>query len=214
MTAKKKQLAAEFLVYRPLGEMISTLFHPLAEVVLHDARSGRIAAIWNAFSDRKAGDLSNLDRAPEQFSDDQEVLGPYEKLLGQAGRTKSMTVALRDGAGATIGYFCVNLDVTPADNIIDRISAFTALASKRPDPIFRTDLAEHINYLIRDYLLSANKSLASLDRPERADLVRVLREAGVFKARNATSLVAKALQISRGSVYNLIADGRSDETGK
>lgn len=208
MQARRQQIAADFRAYRPLAEMVATLFHPVAEVVLHDARSGKIAGIWNAFADRKAGDPSNLYRAPEQFSADQEILGPYEKLLGQGGRSKSMTVALRDEEGVTIGYFCVNLDVTPVDSLIDKISAFTALAMKRPEPIYRTDLAEHINYLIRDHLLAANKSLASLDRSERADLVRTLLEAGVFKARNAISFVAKALQISRGSVYNLIADAK------
>lgn len=204
----KKQLAKEFGAYLPMGEMIATLFHPYVEVVLHDARSGRIVQIWNAFSDRKAGDYSNLNRAPEQYSDTLTVLGPYERLLGLNGRTKSASVVIRDADETLIGYFCVNLDVSLADRAIEQIAAFTATVAKRPDAMFRSDLPEQINYLIRDHLVTVNKSLGSLSRQERVTLVRALEEAGIFKARNATSLVASALRVSRGSVYNLIAEGR------
>ncbi len=207
-----KKLEKKFKDYFGIGEAISTLLFPYAEVVLHDTASGHIVKIWNAFSKRKAGDLSHLEGAPDLFTEDR-VLGPYEKALPAQARTKSITAALYDDAGAICGFFCVNLNITVIDQVTSTLAAFTALQTQRPPPIYLNDLEQRINYLVRDYLLSINKTMANLSRTERAGLVRLVDSNGLLQARNAIQLVAKALGVSRGSVYNLLAASRADGTG-
>ena len=187
-------------------EAIATLLHPYAEVVLHDSRSGRIVRIWNSCSDRQAGDVSGLNSAVELFPKDQPVMGPYEKALVSQGRAKSITASLRDHEGELIGFLCINLDVSIFDRAVSMLSAFASPGLKRPEPIYRTDLPEHINYLIRDYSVQVNKPIDNLTRQERLELVGKVDQNGLFQARNAVKLVAKSMKISRASVYNLLSE--------
>ena len=213
--AKKKTVEARtparprydpFQPHFSVGEAIATLFHPYAEVVLHDRRTGRIVRIWNSYSERQAGDLSGLNSAVELFPKDQPILGPYEKALASQGRAKSITASLRDYEGELIGFLCINLDVSLFDKAVSMLSAFASPELKRPEPIYRTDLPEHINYLIRDYSLQVNKPIDKLTRQERLALVGKVDQNGLFQARNAVTMVAKAMKISRASVYNLLGE--------
>jgi predicted transcriptional regulator YheO len=197
-----------FQPYFSIGEAVATLFHPFAEVVLHDLRTGRIVRIWNVSTGRQAGDLSHLNQPQDQFSVDQAVLGPYEKALPSQGRTKSITAGLRDPEGELIGFLCINLDVTFIDNATTMLATFTSSDMKRPEPIYRSDLQQHISYLVRDYSLKINKPIHHLSKQERVNLVSLVDGAGLFQARNSINLVAKAMQLSRATVYNLLADAK------
>jgi D-arginine utilization repressor len=203
-----------FRPYFAIGEAIATLFHPLVEVVLHDLRSGRIVRIWNCRTDREAGDLSHLHRPQEQFSDTQAILGPYEKALPFQGRTKSITAGLRDVDNELIGFLCINLDVTLIDQATTMLTSFAAAQMKRPEPIYRNDLQLHISYLVRDYSIEVNKPIDHLNKEQRVELVAAVDRAGLFQARKSVELLAKAMHISRASVYNLLAEAKRSTQAK
>jgi predicted transcriptional regulator YheO len=196
-----------FKQYFPAGEAIAALLHPFAEVVLHDLRSGRIVHIWNCCTDRKAGDLSHLARPQDLFSEDQPILGPYEKALASQGRTKSITAGLRDADEKLIGFLCINVDVTLIDGATGLLASFASSDMKRPEPIYRSDMKQHISYLVRDYSLRVNRPVDRLTREQRSELVALIDRDGLFQARNSVMLVATAMKISRASVYNLILAG-------
>ena len=44
--------------YKPIAQAISLLFHPHVEVIIHDLKTGSIAALFNSFSKRTPGDES------------------------------------------------------------------------------------------------------------------------------------------------------------
>lgn len=211
MAAMKKQTTAPvvsidpFSTYFPIGEAIATLLHPFAEVVLHDLKTGRIVRIWNSFTERQAGDLSNLKGAQDVFPEQTNILGPYEKALSTLGRSKSITAGLRDGESNLIGFLCANLDVTVLDKAGAMLAAFASPDLKRPEPIYRTDLQQHLSYLIRDHSLKISKPIDNFSRQDRAELISVIDADGLFQARNAVVLVAKAMKISRASVYNILS---------
>jgi D-arginine utilization repressor len=189
-----------------VGEAVAGLLHPYAEVVIHDLRNGRIVRIWNSFSDRQAGDLSNLKEAEAAFPRDQRVLGPYDKALNSEGRTKSITAALRDDHDELFGFLCINLDVSLLDRAASMLSMFASSEMKRPEPIYRNDMKQHINYLVRDYSLKVNRPINNLTKEQRMELVSLVDRDGLFQARNSVKLVATAMKISRASVYNLLAE--------
>jgi D-arginine utilization repressor len=189
-----------------VGEAIATLLHPYAEVVLHDLRTGRIVRIWNSFSDRQAGDLSNLKEAEAAFPHDEQVLGPYDKALSSEGRTKSITAAMRDDNDELFGFLCVNLDVSVMDRAATMLSMFASSEMKRPEPIYRNDMKQHINYLVRDYSIKVNRPINNLTKDQRIELVSLVDRDGLFQARNSVKLVATAMRISRASVYNLLGE--------
>lgn len=202
--------ADPFVHLFPVGEAVAKLLHPYAEVVLHDLRIGRVVRIWNSFTDRQAGDLSNLKEAEAAFPRDQRVLGPYDKALDSEGRTKSITAALRDEGGELFGFMCINLDVTMLDRAASVLAMFASSEMKRPEPIYRNDMKQHINYLVRDYSLKMNRPVDNLEKEQRVELVALIDREGLFQARNSVKLVATAMKISRASVYNLIAEANHE----
>jgi D-arginine utilization repressor len=197
-----------------IGEAVAALLHPYAEVVLHDLRTGRIVRIWNSFSDRQAGDLSNLKEAEAAFPSDQRVLGPYDKALNSEGRTKSITAAMRDEHGELFGFMCINLDVSLLDRAANVLSTFASSELKRPEPIYRNDMKQHIYYLVRDYSVKINRPVDNLTKEQRVELVSLINRDGLFQARNSVKLVATAMKISRASVYNLIAEANKQSKPK
>ena len=198
--------ADPFASFFAIGEAIATLLHPFSEVVLHDLRTGRIVRIWNSFTDRQAGDLSKLKGAQDLFPEHTNILGPYEKALTTLGRSKSITAGLRDSGGELIGFLCINLDVTVLDKAGAMLATFASSDLKRPEPIYRTDLRQHISYVVRDFSLKISKPVDNFSRQDRAELITAIDGDGLFQARNAVMLVAKAMSISRASVYNILAD--------
>jgi predicted transcriptional regulator YheO len=202
-----------FKQFFPIGEAIATLLHPYAEVVLHDLRTGRIVRVWNSFTERQAGDLSNLNEAKAAFPRDRQVLGPYDKALASQGRTKSITAAMRDEHNELTGFLCINLDVTLIDNAAAVLTAFASSEMKRPEPIYRNDMKQHISYLVRDYSLRVNRPVDKLTKEQRGELVAIIDREGLFQARNSVLLVATAMKISRASVYNLLNAGNDKPKG-
>ena len=187
-----------------IGEAVATLLHPYAEVVLHDLRTGRIVRIWNSFTERQAGDLSHLKGAQDVFPESQGVLGPYEKALTSQGRTKSITAGLRDDEERLIGFLCINLDVTVLDIASTALAAFASSDIKRPEPIYRNDVQQHISYLARDFSIKLNKPMDKLSQDEKIQFLALVDRDGLFQARNSVISVAKAMKVSRATVYNLL----------
>ncbi|HET6622092.1 MAG TPA: PAS domain-containing protein [Dongiaceae bacterium] len=197
-----------FAAHRPVAQAIAALLQPHAEVVIHDLRNDRIVDIWNAFSQRKAGDESLLGDDIELHLD-RDVYGPYDKANVDGARLKSITAALRDAKGKRIGLMCVNLDVALFDQAIKLLSAFAAPSEPRPEAMFRQDWREHINLVIRAFLESKRKALKALDREERIALIAEIDAAGLFAARNAAPHVASAMNVSRATVYALLNAARN-----
>jgi predicted transcriptional regulator YheO len=166
--------------------------------------------IWNSFTQRQAGDLSNLKGAKDAFPEEESILGPYEKALPSQGRTKSITAGLRNAENELIGFLCVNLDVSVLDSAISMMASFASTELKRPEPIYRNDLQQHVSYLVRDYSLRVNKPIENLTRAERAELVQMVDRDGLFQARHSVTHVANAMKISRASVYNLLSEINKD----
>jgi predicted transcriptional regulator YheO len=101
---------------------------------------------------------------------------------------------------------CINLDVTLIDQASAMLTSFASAQMKRPEPIYRNDLQLHISYLVRDFSVRVNKPIDHLTKEERVELVGSVAGAGLFQARKSVEILAKAMQISRASVYNLLAE--------
>jgi len=193
--------------YFPAAEAIAELLRPHAEVVIHDLTNDRIVAIWNAFSNRKKGDPSNLAN-DEELTLGKSVLGPYEKATPNGDRIKSVSAALADDEGVP-GLLCINFDMSKFDEAISLLKAFASPLKGMPKVLFKNDLREQVNLIIREQLMRMNKRITALDRNDRVTVIRQLDLAHVFETRNAVPLVATAFGISRATLYNLLAEART-----
>jgi len=189
-------------------EAIVALLHPLAEVAVHDVRRDRLVAIWNPISARKVGDRSLIDELPEH-SEDARVIGPYPKVLADGRAITSVSVALHNAKGATRGLLCINFDRSPLDGAIELLSRFAAPVRDRPPDLFDHDWREQIVLLVDEQCRARGLRRDRLSREQRLALVRLMDERGLFSTRHAAAHAARALGVSRTTIYALLKEART-----
>lgn len=191
--------------YVGVGQAISMLLHPYAEIVLHDLSTGRIAAIYNNLSRRKVGEESLLEEAAN-LAKLPDVFPPYSKINWDGKKMKSVTATLRDSKGMPIGLFCINLDLSKWEEMHQFILGWMGGldAKEQPDALFKNDWKEKINAFVADYLQKEGLSLKTITKEQKQELVRTLHRKGAFQAKKAASYAAEVLEISRATIYNYL----------
>ncbi|MGR2681911.1 helix-turn-helix transcriptional regulator [Chromobacterium haemolyticum] len=193
--------AAMLSRYQSIADAIATLFYPYAEVVLHDLATQSVAYIANNFSKRELGDDSGLDELENTPA--ATVIGPYEKLNWDGRKLRSISVVLRDDAGAAIGMMCVNLDISVFEGARAALDLFLS-GSKlvaQPAVLFEDDWQERINRFIHGWLQQRQLSLSILNREHKRELVEALLHEGAFRGKNAANYVANVLGMGRATVF-------------
>lgn len=198
-------MEGELKHYFAIAEVITVLFHPHVEVVIHDLRTGCIAAIFNNFSKRKVGDESLLS---EDLSQLPNTFPPYTKINWDGRQLKSVTATLKNQNNIPIGLFCINLDISKWEEMHHLIGAWIQLPAniEKPEVLFEDDWRERINTYVSNYLQKQGISIKALakDRAKKRELVHILHEAGAFKAKHAASYVGEILGLSRATIYNYL----------
>jgi predicted transcriptional regulator YheO len=194
--------------YLPLCEAIVALLAPLAEVAVHDIRRDCIVAIWNPLSARKIGGRSLSAELPP-YPEDARVIGPYSKVLADGRAITSVSVVLDNAKGAPRGLLCIDFDRSPLDSTIDLLVRFAAPVEDRPAELFDRDWREQILLVVDEECRSRHARRDRLTRQQRLDLVRILDGRGLFSTRHAAAHAARALGVSRTTVYALLKEARS-----
>jgi len=192
----------------PVCEAIVALLQPFAEVAVHDIRRDRIVAIWNPISERKVGDRSLLDELPE-YAEGARVIGPYPKVLADGRAITSVGVVLHNAKGAGRGLLCINFDRSPFDGAIDLLSRFAAPVQERPPELSDRDWREQIVLLVDEECRARGLRRDCLTREQRLALVRHMEERGLFSTRHASAHAARALGVSRTTIYALLKEART-----
>lgn len=191
--------------YFPVAQAITALLHPHAEVVIHDLKTGQIAAIYNPFSKRKVGDESLIEELPD-YAPLPDVFPIYTKVNWDGKKLKSSTATLRDKNKTPIGLLCINLDVSRWEEFRHLLDQWSKIPSyqNEPEVLFKDDWREKINLYVSDYLNKEGLILKMLSKEKKRDLVQALHREGAFKAKNAATYVADVLDLSRATVYNYL----------
>ena len=197
--------------YQSVGEAISLLLFPHAEVVIHDLRTGSIGAIFNNLSKRVIGDESLLDEL-NQLSASRDVFPPYFKTNWDGRKMKSVTAVLKNPVGQPIGLLCINLDISKWEEMHHFILDMIKPTTEMPDFLFKNDWREKINIYVSTYLKQHALRLESLDKAEKRKLLLALQKEGAFDTKNAASYIADVLQISRATVYNYLRENHEDSS--
>ncbi len=194
--------------YNEIAKGIAALLHPYAEVVVHDLQKQCIAVLVNNFSKRRVGSPTLLEDM--KFTPGQWVIGPYEKLNWDGRKLKSISVVLRDSAGTPEAIMCINLDVSAANDLHQRLEMFLRPVSMiaQPDELFKDDWHEQINRFINAWLLEHNRTIDTLHRNEKRTLVKRLYEQGAFKGKQAASYIARILGLGNSTVYKYLKELR------
>ena len=191
--------------YATVAQAIAKLFHPHAEVIVHDLSTGRIAHIYNSFSKRRVGDDS-MTEIDDQISLDRDVIGPYPKVNWDRRELRSVTAVLRDPSGRPIGLLCINFDVSVFDGMAALAASFlrNVETEVQPDILFLSDWKEKANNLIDEFLEHRGLAISGLSRDDTVELVGALDNAGTFTVRNSANYVSELLNMSRATLYKYL----------
>ncbi|RDH42357.1 helix-turn-helix transcriptional regulator [Zooshikella ganghwensis] len=194
--------------YFAVADGIAALFHPYAEVVIHNLATDTVVYVANNFSKRELNEISNLDES--QFNAEQTVIGPYEKLNWDGRKLKSISVVLKTPEQKNIGLLCINFDVSAMNDLQKALQLFLKPESlvPQPDELFQDDWQEKINVFVHDWLRSRQLTLNTLSREEKKELVATLFEQGAFHKKNAAEYIANVIGLSRATVFNYLKELR------
>ena len=189
--------------YISIADALAKLFHPHAEVVIHDIKNDIIFHIANPYSGRKVGDPSNLKADTQDFNLDEDVIGPYEKFGVKGQPIRSITSVLKDDKENPKGLMCINLDFSTLQSSLSVVKEFfnPADVESRPEILFRNEWLEVILLTIRSYLKKQELTRGNLNAKARKDLLAHIDEKGLFYARKSAEQVAVHLGISRATIY-------------
>lgn len=197
--------------YFSVAQMITTLLHPHAEVVIHDLKTGKIAALYNTFSKRKVGDASLIEELSD-YTSLPDVFSVYSKINWDGRKLKSSTATLRDKNKIPIGLLCINLDVSKWEEFRHFLDQWSNIQNDQglSEPLFKDDWREKINRYVSDFLKKEGTTLKMLSKAKKQNLIHALYQKGAFKAKHAATYVADVLDLSRATIYNYLRIANED----
>lgn len=192
-------------LYFPVAQAISLLLHPHGEVVIHDLKTGKIAAIYNNFSKREVGDDSLIEELAD-YTQLPDVFPVYAKTNWDGRKMKSTTATIRNKKGNPVGLLCINLDISRWDELRHFLDEWSSTQNhqNQTDILFKDDWREKINLYVSEYLKKEGAILKMLSKEKKQDLIKALHREGAFKAKNAATYVADVLDLSRATIYNYL----------
>lgn len=216
--------AAAVAVLAPTVESLARALGPHVEVVLHDLTRlpASIVAIAQTQTGRVVGgpptDLGLQELLAGQVKD---AIG--YRTLAPSGRTlQSSSVMIHAASGRTVAALCINADVTELLRAQRTLQGLTGAGTEQPGfsspERFPSSIHELAAGLINDAVSASGTPVENMHKAQRLEVVRQLHEQGFFLLRDAVDDIARALRISRFSVYNYLNETkderatRADET--
>ena len=202
--------------YVRMAQVMSDMFAPVLEMVVHDVRkdlSQSIIAIFNGHvTGREVGDPATDVVHRLVDGDFPEVLVGYENESPNGRELKSSCLAVRDQEKKLVGVVGFNLSVHYfkkynefISQFIDRHRSDHVPSSEEfqgiaPDdvPTPREDIEEAIN----QFRISRGWGDSLLSNDKKQEIVGYLYKNGYFKNRGAVTITADLLGLTRASVYN------------
>ena len=192
-------------LYFSIAQAISLLLYPHGEVVIHDLKTGKIAAIYNNFSKRNVGDESLIEEM-DDYSTIPDIFPVYTKTNWDGRKMKSTTATIRDMKGNPVGLFCINLDISKWEEFRHFLDQWASIPKhqNQSEILFKDDWREKINLYVSEYLKKEGTLLKMLSKDKKQELIKALYREGAFKAKNAATYVADVLDLSRATIYNYL----------
>lgn len=186
-------------------------------IVQHDLTKvpDSIIAIGGYISGRSVGGPSTdllLKHVREQRTDH---LLRYANRTADGRSVMSSTIFLRDETRRAVACLCINADVSEWERIRGLVSAMLPATAELASPEETTEerFFETTDDLVTTMISSAVAEVAvPVDLMQKRHKIRVvesLESRGFFSFREAAELLAKALMVSRYTIYNYLHEIRA-----
>ena len=190
----------------PTVNSLAAALGPGTEVVLHDlgALPNSIIAIAGELTGRKVGGpMTDLLLGLVRRGTTQDLAG-YETYAPDGRVIHSSTVFLRDAEGVAVGCLCVNRDLGPS-----RGGSEPAVSVGSAVEAFPGDVDTLQRLLVDRAVAGVGVPVELMKKAHKAEVVRVLDEAGLFLIRDSVDYLARVLRVTRYTIYNYLNEVRT-----
>ncbi|MCI8727889.1 MAG: hypothetical protein HFG66_17665 [Hungatella sp.] len=195
--------------YAAMIEGLSTYLGSVYEISLHSLEdyNHSVVKIMNGYhSGRSAGApltdlaLNMLKRIHDQGLSSTEEFTSYKAVNPVGEHLKSSTIPILGENNRVIGILCINLYLdSPFPEILDSLTG--TRSEDMEQEYFASDMSDALAKSINDARSQVmfNNNISAVNKNK--ELIRILHEKGIFRIKNSVSHVAKALGISKNTVY-------------
>lgn len=220
------------LVMSTLQTVVSVLEEVLyenIEVVLHDLTrpENSVVAIANGHvTNRSIGDsilagpkgdkgFENAKELASSTGQQNTIIADYRTVNSDGVELHSATAVFRDSDGIPFAGLCFNSDTTVpemAQRWLNAIVNKSPRVSPPPKP------AEKVENLMDDIITSNihryGKPVEEMNREEKLSAVDAMQKGGLFIVRGGVNRAAKALGVTRFTIYNYLEELKNRSEGK
>ncbi len=207
---------AIFERYIQIANVLGEMFPGVLEIVIHDFADldrAIIHIVNGQISGRSVGGSAseiNMRRLLDEESLPDELVN-YTSCNFRGQNLKSSSVAVRDEEGKIIGACCLHFDISQFEHFqkflqffvhsnIDSVIGINDFGATLPHD-------DEIKREIDGWIVQQGLYAAQLTYKDKQALVKHLYRNGFFKKKGAISSIAKALQLTRQSIYNYLEKG-------
>ncbi|MFI5954459.1 transcriptional regulator [Cryptosporangium sp. NPDC051539] len=196
--------------YRPLVEPLAAAVGPGVEIVLHDLSKlpNSVVVIAGGLSGRSVGaPATDLGLRLLMQDDPPESIVGYRTELPGGIVCRSSTIFLRGDADRPVAALCLNRDIS-------RLSAAIDVLAELVDTPFTSGhdktetFYESVEGLTNDLLgrAIAGADVAQMSKADKTRVVKDLESRGFFLIKESVEIAARALGVSRYTIYNYLND--------
>lgn len=208
--------------YQSLVPFLATALGDNVEIALHDLTKEEapiIAIANNEMSGRMIGDsLTDLGQhilKQKQYEHKDFVMN-YKSLTDSGKLVRAASYFIKDEKKHLIGMLCINVNISDYDYLQKTLQRILGI-KEQPEIEYQMDhpieiLPNSLEASIKQCVLDTLKELGypdyvakgRLKAKEKASVIKVLHDKGVFNMKGAISLVAKELSASEPTIYRYL----------
>ncbi|GAA3385025.1 helix-turn-helix transcriptional regulator [Cryptosporangium minutisporangium] len=198
--------------YRPLVEPLAHAVGPGVEVVLHDLSKlpNSVVAIAGGLSGRTVGaPATDLGLRLLMQDDPPESIVGYRTELPGGIVCRSSTIFLRGDADRPVAALCLNRDIgqlTAARDLLAALVDTPAVSGHDRSETFYDSVENLTDDLLRRAIGAVGGDVAAMSKADKTRVVKDLERRGFFLIKESVELAARALGVSRYTIYNYLND--------
>jgi len=200
----------------PLVDAIAETFGRNCEVVLHDFSKPEHSIVKIANGHVTGRDIGSpatgLILSFVGKKTKKESIVAYSTRSKNGTDLKSTTIFIKDRKDKVIGSLCINIDITPyisMKNVIDGLSFISETSNeetKESPEKFENDVDSLISELLAQSIRKIEKPVAYMRKEDKLQIIRTLKENGLFFVKGAAKKVSNDLNVSLASVYKYLEE--------
>lgn len=190
------------------------------ELVLHDFRDVRhsiVAMEGNVTGRSVGGPLTDLFLQIIRKEDSPDDLLKYPSHTTDGRELVCSTIFLRDETEKVIGCLCINRDISHLKMVrdsLDDLCQVLPLQGKHDGAeeteTFVQDVEELLMGSIHEIIAIDRKPVEFMTKADKIRIVQMLDDRGIFLIRGSVQTVARALNVSRYTIYNYLDEVRGE----